>query len=542
MKSRGVAALALLAAVFGYTSEGPPRAAAQAADFTLDGIRTDSLLNALRTQDSFSSPQNLPPVTFPLSVPTFSNPFRTQIVIRFREGSAVRLRGAALTVDDAAAAFELWDPLTRTPNSNAVREDLAELGRIILRSGGELISAGGEASENDLADMRRDAESFARRAYPDLNLYYYLLLDSAENADEILAKIQSLDSVESAYYQPIPVSASDIPPRTTLSLSAEQGYLNAAPHGIDVEHARSQPGGSGEGIRIIDIEFGWRPQHEDFPDASRILIDSSPCGEAYEETPEHGTAVIGTLWAQENGFGATGIVPRAEVGRISPWQLSPQRKCYYGVAAALTAAAGQARRGDIVLIEQEIHRGGRLVAVEHDPVVFDAIVTLTGMGIVVVEAAGNGGKEFVRDPNRDSGAIMVAAGHPDTRAALAFSNHGSRMDVQGWGQSIATLGLGERPLRTPDPRLRIHGNDPLQWYTTEFNGTSGAAPIVAGAAAIIQANRLATGLAPLNSRAMRTLLHETGTPQGSSNLIGPLPNLRTALAASPSLPGQVGRR
>lgn len=137
---------------------------------------------------------------------------------------------------------------------------------------------------------------------------------------------------------------------------------------------------------------------------------------------------------------------------------------------------------------------------------------------------------------------MVGAGHPDTHAALPFSNYGTRLDVQGWGERIATLGLGERPIGQADPRLRINGGDELQWYTTEFNGTSGASPIVAGAAAIIQANRVAAGLAPLNSCEMRLLLRRTGTQQGQpSNQIGPLPNLQAALRASANVSGQRAR-
>jgi hypothetical protein len=78
---------------------------------------------------------------------------------------------------------------------------------------------------------------------------------------------------------------------------------------------------------------------------------------------------------------------------------------------------------------------------------------------------------------------------------------------------------------------RIGGDDQRQWYTTDFGGTSSAAPIVAGAAAVIQGVSLAQNGTPLGPKSVRDLLVSTGTPQGSPALgnIGPLPNLRAAL-------------
>ena len=85
----------------------------------------------------------------------------------------------------------------------------------------------------------------------------------------------------------------------------------------------------------------------------------------------------------------------------------------------------------------------------------------------------------------------------------------------------------------PDPSLRANGADPRQWYTRTFGGTSGASPIVVGAAALVQGTRAARGLEKLTSVQMRSLLVATGTPQVPATAgtnIGPLPNLASAIA------------
>jgi hypothetical protein len=69
------------------------------------------------------------------------------------------------------------------------------------------------------------------------------------------------------------------------------------------------------------------------------------------------------------------------------------------------------------------------------------------------------------------------------------------------------------------------------WYTDQFGGTSGAAAMVAGAAAILQSILIARGHSPLSPTDLRRLLVLTGTPQSGNTdeNIGPRPNLRAAI-------------
>ena len=123
--------------------------------------------------------------------------------------------------------------------------------------------------------------------------------------------------------------------------------------------------------------------------------------------------------------------------------------------------------GDVILLEAQV-RGPRwtaatgdvgLLPVEWVTVSYDAIRTATANGIIVVEATGNG-YQNLDDPiyggvlsaggRADSGAIMVGAGHaPDAdcgtepaRSRMNYSNYGSRIDVQAWGECVTTTGYG----------------------------------------------------------------------------------------------------
>ena len=108
----------------------------------------------------------------------------------------------------------------------------------------------------------------------------------------------------------------------------------------------------------------------------------------------------------------------------------------------------------------------------------------------------------------------------------SWTNYGSRVDVHGWGDSVATLGYGDS-----GEWSRVNRDDSRQFYTGGFSGTSSASPIVAGAVAAIQGIRKTRSLPVLDPFQMRRTLRDTGTPQSepASRNIGPLPNLRAAL-------------
>lgn len=308
---------------------------------------------------------------------------------------------------------------------------------------------------------------------------------------------------------------------STPDFAHGQGYLGPAPVGIGARHLHAYPGGRGAGVQLIDIEGGWNFGHEDLPAPFLTVGPELPAWR------NHGTAVLGQLVGRDDDRGIVGIAPGTEVGGISFVGL--------GVAAAIDLAAASVGEGDIILIE--LHAPGPAASegtgqhgylpMEWWQDCFDAIALATANGRIVVAAAGNGSQDlddpryrglFDRDV-RDSGALLVAAGTPWGHTPEWFTNHGSRIDLHGWGSAIVTTGYGT-----------LHGGtEESAWYTAGFGGTSGAAPMVAGAVACLQSSSRNLWGVTLDPGFIRNLLRDTGTPPSpGGETIGPRPDLARA--------------
>lgn len=395
----------------------------------------------------------------------------------------------------------------------------------------------------------------------DLSVFY--LVDAPEDKlDELAEQLAEQDMIEAAYVKPPaePAATAELndmlpspeeAPPATPDFTSRQIYLNAAPAGVDARFAWTVGGGSGAGIRIIDIEGAWRFSHEDLLQNQGGVIGGTQSADIGWRN--HGTAVIGEFGGDRNNLGVTGICPDANTRAISIFGL--------GSAAAIRQAAMALSPGDIILIE--LHRPGPrfnfqgrddqrgYIAVEWWPDDFAAIQFATQRGVIVAEAAGNGAENlddaiysqrpsgfpanwtnpFNRN-NRDSGAIVVGAGapppgthgrdHGPDRSRLDFSNFGALIDAQGWGREVTTCGYGD---------LQGGVNEDL-WYTDRFSGTSSSSPIVVGAVGCVQGVLRARNQPRQTPAQMRALLRSTGSPQTDApgrprtQRIGNRPNLR----------------
>lgn len=455
------------------------------------------------------------------------------IIIKFREGASVRLSaGRFVRLADAPSRQLPLRNQPSQPDAQRLASQVSLINQIVAVRPDLEVSRLFLLPEEKLDHERQEGEQKSRHTLADLNLYYRLTVSSGADVDWLLEELNALDIIEHAYLEPrIELAGRNNRLPRSPDLRLEQGYLNPAPLGIDAYYAWNLPGGRGEGVKIIDIETGWNLTHEDLPPTFyRAGLRLTAL-----EARNHGTAVLGQLVGVDNGYGIIGIAHRARAGVVS-W-------IGIGVAAAINLAAAKLDPGDILLIEVQAQGPAtgqtcdcgcqqfESVPVEYHPAEFDAIRQATARGIIVVEAAGNGSVDldhpayqgrFHRDV-RDSGAIIVGAGEPFTGLSMCWTNYGSRVDVHAWGESIVTTGYGDL-----NPIVR----NEYQYYTRRFAGTSGASPIVAGAAAIIQGVRRAHGAPPLTPLEMRALLTETGTPQGESEKhMGPRPDLRNALDA-----------
>lgn len=406
---------------------------------------------------------------------------------------------------------------------------------------------------------------------PDLSKF--LIVRAADDRLDALAeRIRKLPGVVAAYVKPparVPqidvrsLKLNQMTPRPPSPSVAppnyvnREGYLNQAPEGIDAHYAWTLKGGKGDGVTLIDLEWGWTFDHDDLRERSKGLLLGPN-----EKPFDHGTAVLGIVGGDANKWGVTGIAPEAEIGAVS---LGDAR------ARAIKFAADKLRVGDVMLLE--VHLPGPAangigdfgyIAVEWWLDELEAIQYATARGVIVVEPAGNGFQNLDdglydtpmlgfppawRNPfgkgGPDSGAIVVGAGNPPPgthglteepdwkeeyvdRARCVFSNYGQRVDVQGWGWQATSTGYGDL----------AGGPNERSWYTDQFAGTSSASPIVAGAIVCLQGVRRAQNKAPLSPRIIRELLRTTGSAQQdapqrpASQRIGSRPDLRALIKAS----------
>lgn len=398
--------------------------------------------------------------------------------------------------------------------------------------------------------IRKLEEDTAGTAFPPLHsltAYWRLdLREHSEDVEEMVTRLNELAEVDLAYRE---IAASD--PQATLAglaFAEDQGYLQDAPLGIGASWARDCLNGSSPApavqLTICDLEQGWDPSHQDFQDktvtpATSVLTPGVLYGanRATEEgTPgHHGTAVLGQLAAVGEIRGAAAGLARFALAShyISKVESQPYAGTNGHVAAAIAQALFSVplKKGDVLLLE--VQRGGLPAEIDEND--FDAIRLASGLGIIVIEAAGNGGFDLdaYRDPKtgrslnradplfRDSGAIFVGAaraGLPHDRAP--FSNYGSRLDCFGWGEAVTTCGFGD-----------LAGTAVTDFYTNSFSGTSSASPIIAGAAALVQTLHRERAGCLLDPRAVRALLSDpdNGTRQGPNvaGFIGVMPDLKT---------------
>jgi hypothetical protein len=322
-----------------------------------------------------------------------------------------------------------------------------------------------EASLPPRAPEAAPASPELRQIEQEQGRYFVLHATTQQEAQEAADRLKNLSGIETVYIKPAvenplapPFSPS--PVGTIPDFSPGQGYLEASPGGVGARQAWALPGGRGGGVRIIDIEGGWTLEHVDLRGNTGGLLGGQPFTDP--GWTEHGTAVLGVIRGDDNGFGVTGIAPDTNFSVVSHQGL--------GSAGAIAYAADRLAPGDVMLLE--MHRPGPrfgyadrndqlgYIAVEWWPDDFLAIRRAILRGIIVVEAAGNGAQNlddpFYDQPHpafpgnwhnpfrgaADSGAVLVGAGAPPTgqfgpdRSRLDFSNHGSRIDCQGWGVSL----------------------------------------------------------------------------------------------------------
>ncbi len=408
-------------------------------------------------------------------------------------------------------------------------------------------------SVREIDKLKNQASKSGKKQLPDLNNYFSICVprNTVKQTLAVLTDPQVSEiefAAEMPYRQTPPVIPDFTNPNNPTGFY--QRYLdNPGDGGIGIVTAWSVPGGRGTNVTVTDVEYDFIQDHVELIDRVQLIGGVTPLIPGLEPRwSQHGVASLGVIGSIDDSSGTVGIAPETTlrfraVGVNGILQLD--------LGNALLQSIGQP--GDVIVVEQQIAGPFRtapagsddqygLVPAEWDRAVYDVIRTLTAMGQVVVEVAGNGAQNL-DDPiysaphthrpfiaGRESGAILVGAGWPNGFAARGTtpegglrtysSNFGSRLDLQGWGLAVVAPGYGD-----------LFNADGEQAVYTLYSGTSSAAAMVGGAIAAIQGHFKNQFGRAATADELRFLLQATGSAQPNqlNDRIGPLPNLEAAV-------------
>jgi subtilisin family serine protease len=284
---------------------------------------------------------------------------------------------------------------------------------------------------------------------------------------EQLADLPGVTSVEPDY----PVYLAWEPNDDYYSTGEQWAYSRIqAPAAWDVER------GDG-GVLVAVIDTGADLAHPDLAgrldtanDRNFTVSTTSAAYTIASDDHGHGTHVAGIVAAQTNNV--IGVAGTAPLVRVLPLKAIDARGegDSSDVAAAISYAVSVG--ADVINMSLAFDYGVQV------PVVEQAIQDAIAAGVIVVAASGNGGSSGVRYPAAYPECIAVGATTPaDTRAP--FSTYGQELDV------VAPGGKASEPDPIGDAVLSTYWTSSGSTYAY-MEGTSMAAPFVAGAAALLR--------------------------------------------------------
>ncbi len=271
-----------------------------------------------------------------------------------------------------------------------------------------------------------------------------------------------------------------------------------ASYGIDPDaniHPWPDTQYAGRGVKVAIIDDALDVYHEDLSGGIVATYDvqsGTTNVTPRDDTENHGTHVAGIAAASSNNLGISGIAPAAQIYFIRiPFNADLTE-------SMVIDAFQKAKEWGVDVINCSWGSGD--VSAPIKAAIQDvAINGRGGKGTVIVFAAGNGGDDAIGDPigNDESGideVIAVGATNIYNRRTQ-YSNYGPELDLMAPGGEYLGLTTLDRTGSAGDDQ----GNYLFYNSQEAFGGTSAAAPIVSGVAALIlEANPTLTRVDVMN--------------------------------------------
>ena len=217
-------------------------------------------------------------------------------------------------------------------------------------------------------------------------------------------------------------------------------------------------------------------EHEDLADnvdtaSNYSFVDGETVRDQY---PWHGTSVSGIIAARDNTVGVRGVAPRAT---IYSYNLLSGEETDMNEAQAMSQNAA-----DTAIMNNSWGPGDSGVPSTSPEIwktaIESAITTgYDGKGVFYVWAAGNGGSD-------DNSNLDEYANFYGVTAACAVNYDGERSGYSEQGANLWVCGPSNDSFFSFQPGITTTAVEDR--YTTYFGGTSAAAPMISGVAALIR--------------------------------------------------------
>ncbi|MEK7571038.1 MAG: S8 family peptidase [Patescibacteria group bacterium] len=354
------------------------------------------------------------------------------------------------------------------PDQNAVvnivpsstKENTAIAGQLVIR-------VKESVTEAQLTDLLTRYNAKIEKKIPALSTYVISVPEEQETMlEDALLASELLAYVEQNYRQQIQMIPNDTYFRnqwgllnTAQTIKGKSGLAHA-----DVQITAAWDVSQGEGIKIAVLDTGIDLTHPDI--ASQVIAQKNFITNTVDDKYGHGTHVAGVIAAKTNNErGIAGACPRCQL-------LIAKTVGDDGMSDTAVVAEGIIWAVDNGAHIINISLGGN----DFTQVQSDAVAYAWEKGSLVVAAVGNQGNTTKFYPGALTNVMSVAATNNLDQKAI-FSNHGSWVQISAPGEnSYSTF---------PTHAFGMQNVLSLQTNYDYLSGTSMAAPLVSGIAALV---------------------------------------------------------
>lgn len=286
----------------------------------------------------------------------------------------------------------------------------------------------------------------------------------------------------------------------------------------------------GEGVIVAVIDTGFDVGHKDinFLNSGYSVVDGNYNANApYYSSENHGTAVAGIIASKDNKKGTVGVAPKA---KILPIRLISDRGMV-PVSNIIEAHQKAVEMGAQIInnswgtYDSSLDDDEQLELSNDEENLYRYLAddANNGKGVTVIFAAGNSSDSNLNAHPEARSEYTLAVGAIDsTDKRASYSAYGSELDF------VAPGGDYKKGMSTTDRRDKGRFRSTVGYargsYTDTFTGTSAAAPVVSGVAALVLSTNPRLNAAQVKSilrqSARKDLNNYYDFSSGKSNEIG----------------------